>query len=280
MLKDLIKIATTLDSMGLAKEADQIDYLIKKIATDSSRIEQLYNDEMIMGDVKFILRTELEASEIRSGRHEVSDYVKEIMNKRDRAFARLESRGVSKEDIDALEKYEEEQENIWREANLTSLRISGACSSLRSSLSNLKNTKYRVNKIRANSDLNQYASDITRIFEEKDPDIEIDRYIELTKSIVKLIQSEDYNAAKEKALDLLNKYRAVWSHYMKDAPNYTPGKVFQFLYEAMFDLKKAIERGLDEVIPLIESGRVMTENQRAEIKSRCDKIINKQEEAD
>ena len=114
----------------------------------------------------------------------------------------------------------------------------------------------------------------------KDPDIEIDRYIELTKSIVKLIQSEDYNAAKEKALDLLNKYRAVWSHYMKDAPNYTPGKVFQFLYEAMFDLKKAIERGLDEVIPLIESGRVMTENQRAEIKSRCDKIINKQEEAD
>jgi len=280
MLKDLIKIATTLDSMGLIKEADQIDYLIKKIATDPSRIEQLYNDEVIMGDVKFILRTELEASEIRSGRHEVSDYVKEIMNKRDRAFARLESRGVSKEDIDALEKYEEEQENIWREANLTFLRISGACSSLRSSLSELINTKYRVNKIKNDPNLNQYASDITRIFEEKDPDTEINRYIELTKEVLKLMQNEDYNAAKEKALGLLNEYRAVWSHYMKDAPNYKPGRVFEIFYEAMVNLKKAIESGLDEAIPLIESGRLMTENQRADIKSRCDKIINKQEESD
>lgn len=42
MLKDLIKIASTLDSMGLTKEANQIDYIIKKISTTVSYDE--FND--------------------------------------------------------------------------------------------------------------------------------------------------------------------------------------------------------------------------------------------
>jgi hypothetical protein len=48
MLKDLIKIATALDSIGLTKEADQIDYIIKKISTTVSYDE--------FDDIDMILR--------------------------------------------------------------------------------------------------------------------------------------------------------------------------------------------------------------------------------
>lgn len=35
MMKELVKVATRLDALGLAKEADAVDRLIRKIATDS-----------------------------------------------------------------------------------------------------------------------------------------------------------------------------------------------------------------------------------------------------
>lgn len=48
MIKDLIKIAGRLDSLGLKKEADFIDSLISKIASDDGRIRydgKLFLDE-------------------------------------------------------------------------------------------------------------------------------------------------------------------------------------------------------------------------------------------
>lgn len=37
MIKELIKVATRLDAIGLTREADQIDGLIKKLATDGAK---------------------------------------------------------------------------------------------------------------------------------------------------------------------------------------------------------------------------------------------------
>jgi len=39
MLKDLIKVANKLDQLGLQKEADYIDFVIKKISSDDFTYE-------------------------------------------------------------------------------------------------------------------------------------------------------------------------------------------------------------------------------------------------
>lgn len=272
MLKDLIKIATTLDSMGLVREADQIDYMIKKIGTDSSRIEELYNDEKIMEDVKFIWNTELEVNEARLGGHELTDYIIEIMNKRDKVFAELESLGINKEDLIALREHSKRMGEMY----LVWTKLHKAYILLGRSLSDLRNTKNRINRIRNNPSLNEYAADIIRIFEEKDPDTEINRYIELTKEVLSLIQKEDYNAGKEKALELLNEYRALWSNYMKDSQDHKPGDVFISLYSGILNLKEAITSELDHAISFIKDGKLMTEKQKANIESSCIKLINSQ----
>lgn len=47
MIKDLIKFATHLDSIGLTKEADYVDRLVLKIAQDEDREERLEKRESI-----------------------------------------------------------------------------------------------------------------------------------------------------------------------------------------------------------------------------------------
>jgi hypothetical protein len=274
MLKDLIKIATTLDSMGLIQEANQIDYMIKKIATNPSRIEQLYNDEMIMEKVKFIWSTELEAGVARSNRREMTDSLRRTIDERDRLFAELESLGVSKEDIGQLELYKDEQGRIQFELKKTSVYLSRTCTNLSSSLQRIKNIKDAMERIKENSELSDHYKDGLRIFGDKDLNAELDRYTQLTKSIVGMIQGSDFTGAKEIASSLLGEYREVWSHYIQNSSGNDIGAVAELFYNVIKDLKDALLK-LEEVVIFIEEGRGMTEDQKASIYRSCEIIINK-----
>ena len=48
MLKDLVKMASKLDALGLSKEADVIDNLVRKIASREDELQSYMSDSCLL----------------------------------------------------------------------------------------------------------------------------------------------------------------------------------------------------------------------------------------
>ena len=260
MIKELIKIANRLDSMGLKVEADRIDGMIRKIASNQpieipSHIFDLLSD---------IVQAK-EKMEIFDNSNELSGLMNEI-------YTWAEESGLSSSEADELVsehsrilKKKESDEMMFNNLKLRLLL-------LKKTLTNLNKLEsiYEYHKALKRGREDTVVDDAVRFFGEN-PGQKIAQLGEFIVDAIRAIFSEDYSGAADKLKETriyIHGFLAKYSQTYYKPDGFELVSWYGVVYKIMGELFRELERhisGLNKVVLEVTGGNSMTEEQKSRL---------------